>query len=514
MSYNLGLEMPQKKSCAQLGLSLYIALIALFHLFAQEADKRGLDHLYKMAQFPQIAAILNNVGFETLSTQDKLLYVECLARSGQRREAERLLQKIPKEQAQSFQAHLTAGIVLISRGQFMGAEYHLKQALFLDPENPKAKMARLMLDLYLQDHREAQKKHEDVMETNSEWAESYLFHLLGIEVYGAAGNITKIADLYKTQADIFKKVDNQQHQNFQKNFRLYKREANKTAFQVTTTSDKVTLPFARLTEKDNFAAVSFKIKNNPYMVLLDTGNRVGWTIHSREMEKRLKHRSGGTVLTQIGAEEEMLHGHLLITRQIDFRDFTLQNLPGMYVPKPRSVYPDANLNPLFIKDRVVTLDFIQKQMILRTEEKFKDDLAQTSQNTEKAVTLPWYGYEQVFVPAVVNNEHKALAMLETGAEDITVNLDFARQHKLALEPAIKYLPTGKEFLYHKTPLQISIGHLHFQREETDVWFFERMADSLTGLMPDALLGPDLFWERFALTFDPYQKKILITEFSF
>lgn len=477
-------------------------------------EESDIDFLYKMAQFSRIAAILGNSGFESLSSQDKLLHIECLARSTQRNEAERLFQETTADHALSCQTHATAGVVHTSRGQFLEAEDHLKQALELDPDCPKAWMSMMMLELYLQNYREAQNIYEEIKKRNPEWAESYLFHLLGIEVYGAFGDIAKIAELYKLQADKIKKLDKKQHMNFQKTFRLYRKASKKKAFQSQTKTDKVILPFIELTNKDSYAAISLKIKNTLYKVLLDTGNRVGWTIHSRELEKRLKHRLGGTVLTQIGGEEGMIYGHLLLTKRAEFRDFTLNHLPGMYIPKPHADYPEANLNPLFIKDRVVTLDFLNKQMILRTKERFQEDLEQASAQSEKAVKLPWYGYEQALIPIVVNNAHMALAMVETGAEDITVNLDFARWHGLDLKPAIKYLATGREFPYHNTPFQIDIGRFRLQRQAADVWFLKTLADPITGFMPDILLGPDLFNGRFVLTFDPFQRIILISEYFF
>jgi tetratricopeptide (TPR) repeat protein len=491
-----------------------IAVLSLFHLLAKNTDKMEFDHLYKMAQFSRIAAILKNFPFDTLSSQDKFLYIECLAKSAQRNEAEKLMQKPMAEDVFPDQAHLTAAIVHTSRGQFVEAEHNLKQALRLNPESPKTKIAMMMLALYLQKYREVLDMHEEFMKGDPEWTKSYLSHLLGIEIYGTVGDIAKIAELYETQANKFKKLDKKQHQNFQKNFRLYRKQSKNKAFQSKTTSSRVALPFVELTNKDSFATISLEIKDKRYKVLLDTGNRVGWTIHSRELEKRLKHRPGGTVLTQIGAEEGMIHGHLLLTKQLDFPDITLQHLTGMYVPKPHPNYPEANLNPLFIRDRVVTLDFKNKELILRTKERFHEDIMQVSSQSEKVVTLPWYGYEQAFIPVVVNNRHKALAMIETGAQEITVNLDFALWHRLPLEPAIKYLSTGKEFSYHKIPLQMSIGHFRMQRRATDVWSLERLADPLTGLIPDILLGPDLFKERYVVTFNPYEKTIIITEFSF
>ena len=510
----VGNKMVRKKSRNTLWLPVFITVFSFPLLLAKKTDSQELDRLYKMAQFSRIASIMKNSDYKTLSLEEKFLYIECLARSAQRNEAKRLLQETETDDAGSIQALVTSGIVHVSCGQFVKAEYHLRQALQQDPGCPKVLMALSMLELYLQKYQAARKTHEEFLEGNPEWEESYLSHLLGLEVYGAAGDIAKIAGLYKIQAKKFKKLDNDQHQNFRKNARLYRKKSQKGVFQSKTATNRVVLPFVELANRAGFAAVSLEIKDEQYKVLLDTGNRVGWTIHSREMEKRLKHKPGGTVLTQIGVQEGKLHGHHLFTKQIKFRDLMLRQLPGLYVPKPRLDYPEANLNPLYIKDRIVTLDFINKEMILRSKERFHDDFAQVSAPTDKAVTLPWYGYEQAFIPVLVNNELTALAMIETGAEDITVNLDFARRHRLSLEPEVKYLPTGKEFLYHKAPIRIQIGPFKSQRRAADVWLLDSLADPITGIMPDILLGPDFFKDRFVLTFDPYQKSILLTEFSF
>lgn len=493
---------------------ILLLILALFSFSPLSTKNSDLDHLYKMAQFSRVASNLRRKGFEALSAQDKFLYIECLARSAERRKAEELLQKTIADNPLSFQAHLTSGIVHTSLGNFIKAEYHLKEALLLSPRDSKTQIAMTMLKLYLKKNQEASKVHEEFLQGDPEWAECYLSHLLGIEIYGAAGNIGKIAELYETQAKRFKKTDNELYRNFKKNFQVYRKGSRVKAFLVKTASDKITLPFVPLTNNDSYAAVSLGVKDKQYKVLLDTGNRIGWTIHSRELEKQLKHRPGGTVLTRIGTEEEMLHGHLIFTKRIDLRDLAIQNLPGMYLPKPHPDYPEGNLNPLFIKDRVVTLDFINKQMILRTKERFQADLMKTSSESEEVITSPWYGYEQAFLPAVINGTHKALAMIETGAEDIIVNLELAQKQGWRIERMNKYLPSGKEFSYHKTSLQMSIGSIGFQRQSADVWSLDRLADPLTGFIPDILLGPEVFEDKYVLTFDPFQKKILITEFSF
>jgi len=508
------ISMTNKNARNRTRVLFFIALSSFLYLFANIPDREDLDNLYKMAQFSSLVSLLDRAEFENLSIQDKFTYIECLARSARRGTAEKLLQKTMRDFAPSCLAHTTAGIVFTSLGRFAEAESHLELALRMDPESHKARMAMMMLDLYVQRYRQAQQTLEKSLKGSPDWGDSYILHLLGMEVYGATGNTKKIAALYENQAGKYRKIDDGLYQDFRKNSRLFRTRVGHAAFRTQTTSERIALPFVEPTGALNCPAVSMEIDGKPYCVLLDTGNRAGWTIHSRELEKKLKNRSGGTVLTQIGAEEEMVHGHYLLTKQIYFRNVTLQHMPGIYVPKPFPGYPEANLNPLAIKDRVVTMDFIHNELVLRTKDRFHDDLDRASARAEKLVSLPWYGYEQAFIPVMVNNEHRALAMIETGAEDITINLDFAQRSGLALELATKYLQTGKELSYHLTPIRMDIGHLRIRREETTVWFLEKMADLLSGFMPDVLLGPDFFKERFVLTFDPFQKIIIISEMSF
>ena len=47
-------------------------------------------------------------------------------------------------------------------------------------KSPKVLMALSMLELYLQKYQAARKTHEEFLEGNPEWEESYLSHLLGL----------------------------------------------------------------------------------------------------------------------------------------------------------------------------------------------------------------------------------------------------------------------------------------------------------------------------------------------
>ena len=54
---------------------------------------------------------------------------------------------------------------------------------------------------------------------------------------------------------------------------------------------------------------------------------------------------------------------------IDFGDFKINGLPGLYIPKPRPDFYDANLNPSFIRNRVVTIVFVHTIYIVSCESK-------------------------------------------------------------------------------------------------------------------------------------------------
>jgi hypothetical protein len=192
----------------------------------------------------------------------------------------------------------------------------------------------------------------------------------------------------------------------------------------------------------------------------------------------------------------------------------LINLAGMYVPKPHPSYPDANLNPLFIKDRVITLDFIKEVLILRSDERFQNDLDGILARSKHPLILPWYGYEEAFIPVTINGSWKALAMLETGAEDITLSLDFAKRHQMPLEPAEKYLASGKQSLFHRTPLTLSLGPLMFEKPSAEVWPLGQLTNSITGFAPDVILGPDFFKKGWAISFDSFEHRVILSNYTY
>jgi tetratricopeptide (TPR) repeat protein len=495
-------------------LFFIIFLFLIINTFPAQKPSTEIEQLYKEAQFSRIIDILEEKDFNALSSSEKLHLIECLARTSQRNKAQVLLNKIWDNLPLSCEAHATAAIVSLSNGHFTLAEHSIEKALMMNPECPKALMTKMMLLLHLQQYRDALTLYEEFGKKYPLWSDTYLLYLMGIEVYGAAGNLAKIAELYSKKARGLKEENRERSADLHKNSQIYRKASKKRVYMIKSSSDKMVLPFVRTSNEVSYVKICLEIKEKKFNIILDTGNTVGWLIHSRELNTLLKSKQGGASLIQIAGEEGLLHGRHIYTEQVDLGAFSIHHLPGMYVPKPHPSYPEANLNPIFIKDHVVTLDFQADQFIIRSKSKFQEDLEHIVEHPENMTILPWYGYEQPLIPVIVGESQQALVLVETGAEDISLRLEFAQKSQMPLESADRYLATGKKYSHQKTNVKVSLGPYLFERTEAEVWPLDGFADPLMGLAPDIIIGPKAFKDKFVISFDPFEKKIILTHRSF
>jgi len=501
-------------SMNKIRLLFFIFMFLIIDIFPAQKPRPEIDQLYKEAQFSRIIDILKEKDMNALSSSEKLNLIECLARTSQRNKAQALLNKIWDTLPLSCEAHATAAIVSLSNGHFTLAEHSIEKALMLNPECPKVLMTKMMLLLQLQQYHDAHALYEQFGLKHPSWSNTYLLYLMGIEVYRAAGNLAKIAELYKEKARNLKEIDRGRHEDLNKISQIFRKASKKRVSFIKSSSEKAVLPFVRTPDKVPYVKICLKIKEKKFNIILDTGNRVGWLIHSRELNTLLKSKKGGATLIQIGREEGLLHGHHIYTEQVDLGTFSIHHLLGLYIPKPYPSYPEANLNPVFIKDHVVTLDFQTDQFIIRSKNKFQEDLEHIQENPENMAILPWYGYEQPFIPVIVGESQQALALVETGAEDISLRLDFAQKSQMPLQSADRYLATGKKYSYQKTNVKVTVGPYLFERAEAEVWPLDRFADPLIGLAPDIIIGPMALKDKFVISFDPFEKRIILTHRSF
>jgi tetratricopeptide (TPR) repeat protein len=482
-------------------------------LLPQEQETIDLERMCLGARFSQVIQHVEKKKFQRLLLKEKLLFIECLARTGNGSQAEKKLTPILASHPSDSEVLAAAGGVALSLGRLEEARRHINQALELKPGLKQALLVKALLLLYYREFNQAQEWYEKLVmlskNTGSPWADSDLLFLVGLDVYRSNQDPQRLDQLYKTHARRKKKISKSQYRDLISNHRMYRRASKKSwvLFQVETKSDKVVIPF-NIGERDSrINTISLTAGGKTFNVLLDTGNATGWIVHSRELNELLNPVNGGRTITMIGTESGFLDGYRQYYKAVDFNGFQVYDVNGIYVPKPHPDYLDANLNPAFIRNRVVTIDFIKNQLILRTKERFTRDQASVQQ-THGVYRLPWYGYKSAFVPVTVL-EKKGLAVIETGAQDVALKLNFVQELGLTLTPRVKYLATGQVTRYHQAPVMLFLGNFCFRREAADIWPFSRFYNRLTGLSADVFIGPEAFRGKYVVSFDPFDKKVVL-----
>jgi hypothetical protein len=486
------------------GIVIIFFLSALF--IWGEAPDVNVDQLYLDVQFPGIVRYFEKKDYQKLSLEEKLLFIESLARTARGLEAKEKLAPLLSIHSSEPGVLAAAGAVYLSLGELEGARTYIDKVLALKPGFHKAIISRILLLLYHRKFNEAKVLYEKLLKGDKEIPGSEFVFLVGIDVFRACREPQKLNELYKTRAQKVKKTNKSRYESLKANSRMHKRAGENKLFQVETAADNVVIPFAAGGKALRLNSISITIKGKTFNVLLDTGNATGWLVHSRELKELLKPGAGGRTLTRIGTESGMLDGYRQYYKTVDFSIFKIHHVNGIYVPKPHPDFPDANLNPSCIMDRVVTIDFVKKELVLQTKEKFESYLSGRSK--ESFSRLPWYGYKFLIVPVKVKRK-QGLAMIETGAQDIAFKLDFVQGLQLQLIPKVKYSANGQVFKYHHVALVLEVGGFLFERQAAEVWPLNRFYNRITGVSPDVVIGPGAFEGEFSVSFDPFDNQIIL-----
>jgi len=470
-----------------------------------------IEKLYWKADFAKVTRIFENKVFYSLTVRQKLLYIECLGRTGRGTLALNKLKNINRGNIPVADFYAVLGLVKLSLGNLDEAEQNLNKALEINIQCNKAVLGKVLFLLYCREFLEAEIWFEKYLVQNPSRVNSYYIYLLGTEVFSASRNPKKMVELYSKQRKWAKKKNKNYYKNIKANTRLYKKMTDQTQFEVKLANGIATVPFMKVPANSRHFFISLNVKNKEYKVLLDTGNATGWIIHNRLLLENLKILKGGRTMAIMGTEAEGLDGYHIHTKSVTLNGCKINNLKGLYIPKPYPDFFDANFNPIFIRNVVVTIDCIKKQLEFRKKEVFERDISAIQ--AQNLIRLPWYGYERAFLPVQVNGKKRGLGMIETGAEDISMKLDFAKRLGYRLESRMKYLANGKVYRFFETALQIFLGEFLFERKNAEVWSFDRFYNRISGLTADVILGPLAFVGKFSISFDPFTKEIIIVSGS-
>ena len=493
--------------CVKILSVIFLIIFLSSYILSVSGNNEKEKQLYLEGNFKGLAEFLIKDTFEKLTPENKLFYVEALIRSGKNKTARKYLEKTRKIRPEDPETEALEGMSLLASGEFFKAETIINKAARSSPGSVRVIQAKLLLLLYLRRFNEAETWLSRLSGSGREFGNSQLFYLMGMELFRGKGDHFKISGLYSKKLKEKKKLKNKQYYlNLKSNHKLYKKKV--VSFFVESKSDKIEIPF-ETGEKSHMKSILYKLKGKNFRIVLDTGNTTGWAVHSRDLRELLKSSRGGRTVTQIGSESGKLDGFNIYCKTLVFDTFMIRNLFGIYVPKPNPEFFDANLNPIFIKNRAITFDFIKNTFILRSKERFKSDVLN---KTDRVVMLiPWFGHKYPLVP-ILYNKTKGMAVIETGAENIAIQLDKAKELDFPLTEKFKYLSNGKIFKYFLTSAEIQLGKYLFVRNSAEVWPIKKFMNRISGFNPHLILGPVAFEKKFVISFIPYEN-IIVFEYE-
>lgn len=480
-----------------------IIIILLMNLIISTAApiQGNFKSLYFNTEFSKIVKKCDSIDYDNLGLDQKLLYLESQARTAPGHKGLPRILKILAKQPQQSKILTTAAIIYHSTGQIEQACKYVNKAIHINDENYKAYLTKALLLCDKHKYQLALENLEKAKVYTQDYRKSKLLNETELKILKASQDTDSLYNYYRglrKNACINKEY-------LDRIIEIYKDLNGEKLFNIQTNQDKVVVPMVNF-KNSKYKCLELNINGKGYNILLDTGNSPGWTLHEPDLQDKLVAKKGGQGSMRTGSVEGKLKSYDLLTEKLNFGSFSINNLTGKYFKKPRERYFDGNINPYFIKNRVVTMDFINNQFILRTKEKFDRDLK--AKENYKITKLKVYGAFWPFIKVNVNGYAPGLAMIETGAEDLSVKLEYAQRINLNLEPAVKTW-RGKEYKFEKTKnLIVKAGSHIFMRDESEVWPV-RFTDDLTGLYDSIMIGPYALNGNYILSFDPFANRIIL-----
>ncbi|MEN8223354.1 MAG: hypothetical protein ABFR36_08865 [Acidobacteriota bacterium] len=489
---------------------IYILLLifVLIPPLSGNPDKNEIRELHLEGRFGKIIETYSEPGPDNRDIGFQLIYLESLIRKGELKRSEKFITKMKISDSTVPGLRVLEGMKELAGGNIITAEDIAASIAEEDRGLITFLQLKYYIEMYKRNFVKAEPYLSGLRNHRSGFGESQLFFLISADYYRTVKEFGKLSVLYKERMKILgKKKNREYYDNLKQNYKLYKRKT-KNVFRIDSDVDRIEVPFEN-NGKGALKSIVLKKGEKKFSILLDTGNTSGWLIHSRDLREDLKSVRGGRIVMQVGTESGNLDGFNIFSGSIDFEKFSIKGMFGNYIPKPRPDFFDANLNPAMVRNRVVSLDFIKNRLILRSKERFDSDIV----NNKKMVVMkiPWYGYSYPMVPVICNSKN-SLAIIETGAENISVRSDFAVEMGIPMIPRSKYLSNGKVFQYSLGAVNVQLGTYIFVRKQAEIWPLLRFRNRMTGLAPHVIIGPEALSGKFIVSFVP-EEKILVFEYE-
>jgi hypothetical protein len=466
------------------------------------ADLSRLDSLYFEAEFALIVSELGELPWDGLTADQQMLLLECQARTGNGYTALRKLEEIRIGHRNSAAWDGTAAAVALSIGRFRLADSLADCALIRDPGNLRARLTKAMLLLYSRRSSLARDLILEILKIDKAFTERFLVYEIAHEVLSAAGDWGALSELCGLLARRYAHDGNLPAAgNALRDSAMYAGMTGNVFYVAEASEDLIELPLVDLPTRSWRKCVLLNMEGESYRVLIDTGNEAGWTVCHTDLRKCLVSRRGANIPLSSGAILRNLTGYRIVTDSLNLGSAVIRNAHGISFQKPDGEFYDANLNPFFIRNRVVTIDYVGSRLIFRTKDRFESDIAADSSEVTR---VPCYGYRSPLVPVTMNDSLSAIALIETGADDISIHADFTAHLGVSLQVA------GSSDSPQSAPLPFSmdVGGAVFERAGAQIRP-ARFRDEITGLSYDVMIGSGAFDRKYIVSFDPFDRTMIL-----
>lgn len=458
--------------------------------------------LYEEREIRAVLTALPDSMFPDLALEDQLLHLLTDARRGAGQHAAEQLAPVLAARPDDPAVLATAAVVHHAAGDLETAARLARSALDADPGQVEAWRADAMLRLHHHDGDGALASYRESRRAAPERTGSVWDLILGVSIAEQLADGGIRADVHEARARALEAAGaTDEAMGERKRAALYRTVAGLPFFTATTRSEMVVLPFGLCSPGSPYRCVQLRAEDAEYQVLLDSGNEYGFGVHSPALRVALASHTGGGTTVTTGSVDTAFAATDLFADSLLLGDLVLHHVPGLASLREPARY-DANLNPFFIRGRVLTLDYVTNRLIVRTKARFDRDM----ESATAVARVPVYDLDRPYVRAMVNGR-PATAVLETGAETLSLTSQFAGREALPLREGTR--KWGSRMLdVRRTDVDVEIGGMPFFSDSVEVWP-GRVFEGCTGLVYDVVIGPGSLDGRFSLSYDPFDRVVVV-----
>lgn len=463
-----------------------------------------LEEAYLQMEFNRVVTLADSIGGENLIEPETSLLARAYARSGRLAEATRTIEALAADaDIPRPELMLSRAIVYLSAGRFDEALYSLDSA-GSESESCEAVLSKALAELYTG--------------RGQTYVDSGIFDCARCPLYFEMAQVIAFATqdtdemskilshfvpLSSDNPDVGKRPENR---DIRRNLDMLSRiGSDSKTWRTSLSGEAIQIDLVRWRDEWAHRCIEQTIDGRKYKILLDTGNSIGWAVFDHILGRETADATGSGISLALGMMERPLSGRRIVTEALDLGEASINRLVGASFRKPHRIFVDAALNPFFLKDAVTTIDFANDKLVIRDKRRFDDEMLD---ERGSIWYFPLLGYSQPLIEVTVGGTNRAIAIIETGASRTRITKEYADRVGLDYTPVIHDDGENGRRRYLRAETKVCADRVCFVDGAVEV-VPSNARDPLTGFSPDVVLGPDIFNRKFAISFDPFDRLLVV-----